>query len=236
MSKNLSIREAISQANPVKRFAGFGISTIGGGNLGCVVTGNKLYINGLPEKDLSSTELSEFQQYLNDLKDFKQEVKEILEARRNATLQRRQQWRERGRNGDLDLTNNDQQNSTMPDPPQKPSFCTGDATTQYIFDGCKVQNNKVYVGNQYARDLNDQEIDQLKQFDQRMTAYQNQLNANLQKQVQEIFGEDFGRFFGRGTTVSPNQENNDVISSGVTTPATPPLQAPEAPNFCTVIY
>lgn len=158
----------------------------------------------------------------------------------------------------------------MPEPPQKPSFCSGDTTTQYIFDGCKVQvtasivyykytlkklfqNNKIYVGNQLARDLTDDEIDQLKKFDQQMTAYQSQINASLQKvrflvfqhkfsnlmfqQVQEIFGEDFGRLFSKSGTTSDNQNgDNNEVNSGVATTSTTPLQAPEAPNFCTVVY
>jgi len=238
---------AISQANPVKRFAGFGITSIGGGNLGCVVTGSKLYVNGLFEKDLSSTETNEFQQYLSELTDFKQEVKGILEARRNATLQRRQQGRGRGRNGNSTNDINDQQqNFTMPEPPQKPSFCTGDATTQYIFDGCKVQNDKVYVGQQFARNLTDAEIAQLQQFDAQMTAYQNQINADLQKQVQEIFGKGFGNLFNRGggdggssasDNTSQDQDDNNVNAADSSTAvATTSVAQPQPPNFCTVIY
>uniref|UniRef100_A0A1I7WV74 Pepsin-I3 domain-containing protein n=1 Tax=Heterorhabditis bacteriophora TaxID=37862 RepID=A0A1I7WV74_HETBA len=60
----------------------------------------------------------------------------------------------------------------LPKAPEKPSFCSAEDTTQYYFDGCMIQNNKVYVGREYARDLSPSEIEELKEFDAKQTVYQ----------------------------------------------------------------
>ena len=83
--------------------------------------------------------------------------------------------------------------SELPKPPSKPSFCSVEDTTQYIFDACLVQvgfssikcyslqNNKVYVGREYARDLTASEIVELKEFDVKQTAYQKYVQDQLSK-------------------------------------------------------
>ncbi|KAE9552880.1 hypothetical protein FO519_003907 [Halicephalobus sp. NKZ332] len=227
---------AVAYAGPSKRFAGFGglsgaLSTVGG-NLGCVVVNQagseapKLYVNGLYEKDLSSDEEQEFTTYKNQLTDFKQQVRQLI-------AERRQKAEESRRNGDMITSEDgsDERNSTLPQPPQKPSFCNANATTQYIFDGCKVQNNKVYVGNQFARNLTDEEAQELQTFDNQMTAYQKQLTASLQSQVKEIFGERLAALFGshKGSAEATTVQPDDA------TTAAAPLQAPQAPDFCTMI-
>lgn len=153
---------AIASCNPAKRFAGFGqiggvLSSVGG-NLGCVVTGNKLYINGLFEKNLTSGEQEEFSDYEQRLQDFKKEIRQVIAQRRQELLEQRRQnasGQQQNGGGMLSMENGNDEtssssdavsssvssssNSSLPKPPQKPSFCSGDTTTQYIFDGCKVQ-------------------------------------------------------------------------------------------------
>jgi uncharacterized damage-inducible protein DinB len=93
-----------------------------GGNLGCVVTGNKLFINGLEGRDLSSDEQQELREYQEKLASFRQELKQVLEERRNELEERR-------RNGDRTGVEN-QTSQKTPQAPKKPSFCSEQATTQ----------------------------------------------------------------------------------------------------------
>ena len=71
----------------------------------------------------------------------------------------------------------------LPKAPAKPSFCKAEDTTQYIFDGCMIQGNKVYVGRDYARDLTASEIEELKVFDVKQSAYQ----KYVQEQVSKVY-------------------------------------------------
>uniref|UniRef100_A0AC34PY25 Pepsin inhibitor-3-like repeated domain-containing protein n=1 Tax=Panagrolaimus sp. JU765 TaxID=591449 RepID=A0AC34PY25_9BILA len=225
---------AVAVAGPSKRFAGFGglsgaLSAVGG-NLGCVVTGDKLYINGLLEKELSNAEQEEFTQYQSRLAEFKKEIRQLIAERRQQALESR-----KNEGGDMiSLSSVENSNSSLPKPPEKPSFCNANATTQYIFDGCKVQNNKVYVGSQYARDLTEDEIRQLQVFDEKMTAYQAQLTSSLQAQVKEIFGDQLASLFGSaGRKGQKSTTPKPITDEAVTTAA--PLEAPDAPSFCTII-
>jgi len=208
------------QAQPVKRFAGFGLSSLStvGGNLGCVVTGNKLFVNGLEGRELSSEEQDELHEYQQKLTTFRQELKKILEERRNEAEQRRQ-------NGDNKAAVENQTTQKTPQAPKKPSFCSEAATTQYIFDGCKVQNNIVYVGSSYARKLNDQEIEELKQFDKEMTVYQKSISSNIEQQLNDLFS---GAFNARSQAAKPTEKT-------AASPTSAPVEPPKTPNFCTLI-
>uniref|UniRef100_A0AC34FFG6 Pepsin inhibitor-3-like repeated domain-containing protein n=1 Tax=Panagrolaimus sp. ES5 TaxID=591445 RepID=A0AC34FFG6_9BILA len=250
---------AFASANPAKRFAGFGnvLSSVGG-NLGCVVTGNRLFINGLFEKNLTSGEQEEFSDYEEKLQEFKKEIRQVIAQRRQELLDQRKQngsGQQQQQTGMLSMeeSNDEQQqpsssalssasssssnsNSSLPKPPQKPSFCSGDTTTQYIFDGCKVQNGKVYVGSQYARDLTSDEQQRLQDFDKKMTAYQAQLSSSLQQQVKELFGDQLAQLFGSGRVNSSSMATTPAPESDEATTAAAILEAPEAPNFCTIVY
>jgi len=244
---------AIAAANPAKRFAGFGgvLSSVGG-NLGCVVTGNKLYINGLFEKNLTSGEQEEFSDYEQRLQEFKKEIRQVIAQRRQELLEQRKQQSSSSNGGNQMLTlenSNDESsssgavssassNSSLPKPPEKPSFCSGDTTTQYIFDGCKVQNGKVYVGSEYARDLTTDEAQRLQDFDKKMTAYQAQLSSSLQQQVKELFGDQLAQLFGSGrvNNGSSSSASTPIPQTDEATTTAAPLEAPEAPNFCTIVY
>ncbi|KAI6184085.1 Proteinase inhibitor I33, aspin domain-containing protein [Aphelenchoides bicaudatus] len=194
----LCVTVAVVFGQPVKRFAGFGLSSLStvGGNLGCVVTGNKLFVNGLEGRDLTSDEQEELKEYEGKLKTFRQELKQILEERR-AELE------ERRRSGDRSSALENQTARKTPEAPKKPSFCSEQATTQYIFDGCKVQNNNLYVGSTFARKLNDQEIEELKQFDKEMTVYQKSISSNLEQQLNDLFS---GAFSGRTQASKPTEK------------------------------
>lgn len=105
------------------------------------------------------------------------------------------------------------------------------------------QNNKLYISNQYVRDLTSEEQEQLKKFDEQMTKYHDQISDNIQKvsyfirnyyfidfqQVERIFGKSFSRFYGSNSVTKIENEQE-----GSTTPMTP-IQMPEAPEFCTRI-
>lgn len=111
-----------------------------------------------------------------------------------------------------------------PEPPKKPSFCSDQTTTQYIFDGCKVQNNVVYVGSTFARKLTEDEIEELKQFDKEMTVYQKSVSSSLEQQLGELFGAAFA---GQARVNRPTAEPAPTSDA--------PVVAPKTPNFCTLI-
>ncbi|MFH4978364.1 hypothetical protein AB6A40_005073 [Gnathostoma spinigerum] len=202
-------------ANPVKRFAGVGVSSAVSGGVGCVVTGNKFFANGLYMRDLNPEEQRELAEYEKEVKAYKEEVKSIVEERQRQMKDRNSKSVTRK---DLKLE--------IPDPPKKPSFCADIDTTQYYFPGCMVQNNKVYVGTEYARDLTPKEIDELKVFDAKMSKYQKYISSALQQQFKGLFGgNDFWALFTDRTTTPPPS-----------TTSIAPVEAPETPNFCTAIY
>ncbi|CAP27643.2 Protein CBG07421 [Caenorhabditis briggsae] len=68
---------------------------------------------------------------------------------------------------------NEAKNATVPPMPIRPtlpSFCTGADTTMYIFGACTVQNNKVYIGNVMARELEEKEKGKLADFAKKLAA------------------------------------------------------------------
>uniref|UniRef100_A0A914D1F9 Pepsin inhibitor-3-like repeated domain-containing protein n=1 Tax=Acrobeloides nanus TaxID=290746 RepID=A0A914D1F9_9BILA len=69
----------------------------------------------------------------------------------------------------------------MPRRPNIPSFCNGRDTIVYQLNGCNVQNYRVYIGNLYVRQLNDDERRELDEYEYRLREYQNGLIENLKK-------------------------------------------------------
>lgn len=227
----LALCAACALAQPVKRFAGFGISTVGG-NLGCVVTvggrgagwghcpalqGNKLFVNGLEGREITPAEQEELKNYQAELATFRQELKAAMEQRRAELESRRAGG----------AVSSAAKPAKTPEPPKKPSFCSEQVTTQYIFDGCKVQNNVVYVGSTYARKLTDAEVEELKQFDKEMSVYQKSVSASLEQQLGELFGAAFS---GQARVARPSAEPSAAAAT-----AAAPVDAPKTPNFCTLI-
>nr|P21250.2 RecName: Full=Immunodominant antigen Ov33-3; Flags: Precursor [Onchocerca volvulus] len=211
-----------------KRFAGFNVAGIGG-NAGCVVVDNKLFANSFFLRELTTEEQRELAQYIEDSNRYKEEVKESLEERRKG-------W-QLARDGKEDSkVLSALAEKKLPKPPKKPSFCSAGDTTQYYFDGCMVQNDKIYVGRAYVRDLTPDEVTQLKTFDAKMTAYQKYLSSTIQKQVDSLFGEKSNLFnlFADTRTEATSQASDDATAGATTTQA--PVEAPEPPHFCVAIY
>jgi len=252
----LAVSEATPASNRQKRFAGFGAFSTVGGRVGCVVSENSpgnssLFINSHFTKYLSADEQEELDQYKQDLTKFKAEVKVFLEQRQKQALGSRRQNSFSGRNNGgfgsgnaaaepIDSDNNRTiQPTKQPEPPKKPSFCSEKATTQYVFDGCSVQGDNVYIGDNFVRKLTTTEQDELAQFDKQFTAYQKAVTTNFKQQVEEIFGKHFGSLFETGssgtsksTEVSAVEPSSEAPSVGTTAA---PAEAPKTPNFCTLI-
>jgi len=248
--------------NRAKRFAGFGTFSTVGGRIGCVVSDNgpgnaSLYINSHFTKFLSEEELQELEDYKENLTQFKTDVKAFLESRQKLALERRE-FRQGGAVGlasrgsargttssDTDVDSNRTNQAAVagptkqPEPPKKPSFCSEKATTQYVFDGCSVQGDNVYIGENFVRKLTQKEQEELERFDKQFTAYQKAVASNFKKQVEDIFGKHFGSIFEtsstKGSTEVPAVEPSNEASSGSATSASTPLEAPKTPNFCTLI-
>ncbi|KAF7638511.1 hypothetical protein Mgra_00001885 [Meloidogyne graminicola] len=176
------------KGNRAKRFTAFGSLATIGGKVGCVVSQNKLFINGHFVKDLDVDEQTELKDYQASLDEFK----------------------------------------------TKPSFCSDKATTQYIFDGCSVQGDNIYIGDTFVRKLTSDEQRELEQFDAKFSTYQKAATADFRKKVQSAFGEHFGSLFGGflgGGGGSEEKENDNSNGSSSLTN----LEAPKAPNLCTLI-
>jgi hypothetical protein len=252
-----------------KRFAGFGAFSTVGGRVGCVVSENgpgnaSLFINSHFTKYLSADEQDELDQYKQELTKFKADVKAFLEERQKQTVNARRPNNFPGQRGNLpavpgnnavetlpgtaadsdNIPNRTQQPPAgkQPEPPKKPSFCSEKATTQYVFDGCSVQGDNVYIGDHFVRKLSSAEQEELAQFDKQFTAYQKAVTTNFKQQVEEIFGKHFGNLFEAGSSSSKSGEGASAEPStdGPTTApgavsAAPPSEPPKTPNFCTLI-
>ena len=78
-----------------------------------------------------------------------------------------------------------------PELPERPSFCQPEQVKQHLLEGCTVQvqlpllillrkfvqNQRIYIGNEYARDLTDEEIEELEVYTKKQQEYE----KNLQK-------------------------------------------------------
>jgi hypothetical protein len=201
----------------------------------CVVTGTKLFINGIYDHDLSSSEQTEFQQYQTAFKTYQQQ-----EAAYQAAIAKQHQsiwdnwgsqighWWNSVRNNNVSTTTQVPTTTiTPPIAPSRPAFCNDNVTTQYYFNDCVIQNNKVYIGQMYARDLTSDEVNQLNTYNQQSQAYQEQLNQR------------YSHYWGN-IKVLPmfRLAVNDSVST-TPAPATTPtaaLQPPTPPTFCSTIY
>lgn len=247
--------EASPSGSRQKRFAGFGAFSTVGGRVGCVVSENSpgnasLFINSHFSKYLSEDEQQELEQYKQDLTKFKADVKTFLEERQKQALGgRRQNAFSSGRNsnglgsnGAVEQATDSDNNRTslqgkQPEPPKKPSFCSEKATTQYVFDGCSVQGDNVYIGDNFVRKLTESEQQELAQFDKQFTAYQKAVTSNFKQQVEEIFGKHFGSLFEAGSSKSTEAASTEPSNEATTASSgsAAPAEAPKTPNFCTLI-
>jgi len=200
----------LASANRAKRFIG-GLSTVGG-HVGCVISENKLFINGRYTAELNDNEVEELEQYKKQQDLFRDNVKKYIEANQKQV-------------GDGEA-----KALKKPEPPKKPSFCSDKATTQYVFDGCSVQGDGVYIGNNFVRKLTVGEKEELEQFDKQFTAYQKAVTGQFRKQVEEIFGRHFGGLFEGGSSKS-----TEVVAQPEGVEKGPAPEAPKTPQFCTLI-
>lgn len=193
---------------------------ISGGKIGCVVSQDKLFINGLFIKDLNEDEQQELNIYKEEQKQFKEKVQQYLEQRFNAS-------------------NEDEiEQLQKPDPPKKPSFCSEKATTQYVFDGCVVQGDNVYIGNNFVRKLSAEEQKKLVEFDQKFTSYQEAINNQIRQRVEETFGKTFGTLFSPMLGSSSNSKSNNTNQESAELSELKKTEIPEqpkSPDFCTLI-
>ncbi|VDD96175.1 unnamed protein product [Enterobius vermicularis] len=211
------------EAYRARRFAGLNVATIGGSS-GCVVTANKLYVNGIYARDLTAGEQAELTKYAEEVKKYKS-LKVVAQRRGDALSQTSAIHMFR-----------DSSRIKLPDPPKKPSFCAAVDTTQYYFDGCMVQNNKVFVGREYARDLTDDEIKQLKEFDAKMKVYQQYLSDQRIKNVGWLQGDSLVKLLlGQDVSGAKDQVATTEVPTTRSSGATEPPEVPETPNFCTAI-
>uniref|UniRef100_A0A914DYC7 Pepsin inhibitor-3-like repeated domain-containing protein n=1 Tax=Acrobeloides nanus TaxID=290746 RepID=A0A914DYC7_9BILA len=126
---------------------------------------------------------------------------------------------------------NSNHSQQLPQRSARPSFCNTRVATQYFFNGCSVQDDRVYIGNTYVRTLTPNEIEQLGQFDQALSQYQDELNARTKQQMNQILQSYY-------QINVPNQNIQQDQSQHQNAPQPlnqPPLQAPQPPNVCTVI-
>ncbi|GMS83513.1 hypothetical protein PENTCL1PPCAC_5688, partial [Pristionchus entomophagus] len=225
------------EATRAKRFAALASSI--GGSAGCVVTGNVLFANGFPLRNLTAAEQSELTTYETAFGDYKKKVKAAVESHRETIKKQMMSMMASGGQGENNnnqvVAGANQDGDENVEAPARPSFCSEATTTQYYFDGCMVQNNKVYVGKTYARDLTQDEIAQLQTFDTKMTAYQKQVQDQIHKQVKGMFGGNdfFASLFG-GQVKDDTETTTQAVAAQSTT-TEQPLQAPEAPKYCVSI-
>ncbi|VDN05370.1 unnamed protein product [Thelazia callipaeda] len=228
LALTITLLEANTLGRHTKRFSGFSAAGIAG-TAGCVVAGEKLFINGLYSRNLTSTEQLELEMYLKKLSDYKKEIKELDDKRRL--------WLTRKYDQKNVKANENTTNINFPKAPKKPSFCSAAETTQYYFEGCMVQNGKVYVGQEYVRDLSEKEKEDLKIFDAKMVAYQKHLTSFIQHQINSVFTDKLDLF----NIFKDFRSRNSLETETTTTVATPqttttPVEMPEAPTFCITIY
>nr|APS24030.1 aspartyl protease inhibitor [Angiostrongylus cantonensis] len=192
-----------------------------GGSTGCVVTGNVLYANGFKLRELTPIEQQELQNYQNQVTEYKESLKQAVKERQENLKARMAGKKVKS----LETSSED-----LPKAPRKPSFCSANDTTQFYFDGCMVQNNKVYVGPTYARDLTPSEIEELKVFEKKQVVYQEYVQKQVQQQVSNLFGgsDFFSSFFGG--------ESKKTTTTEVPMPPEEAPEQPTVPNFCTPIY
>uniref|UniRef100_A0A914CC56 Pepsin inhibitor-3-like repeated domain-containing protein n=1 Tax=Acrobeloides nanus TaxID=290746 RepID=A0A914CC56_9BILA len=184
----------------------------------CVVTGDVLFINGVKDRILSAKELEEYNNYTADVHDYNVKVKEHFQQNSNrcfygsccyGCVNAAQPTKNQSNTG---------QNNQMPQYPQTPSFCNPENVKIYKFDACQVQNDKVYVGLQYARDLTLLEIEKFQVYDRDLKEFWENVTATNQQQAPY------------GT------QNWQVHKQAPITDQQPTLQMPTPPNICNFIY
>ncbi|KAI6184369.1 hypothetical protein M3Y97_00588700 [Aphelenchoides bicaudatus] len=115
----------------------------------CLVTGNKLFSHGHYIRELLPNELEQIKQYKEELSSFQKKVADAFST--------------------ISFLSNVTNIPAMPKRPNLPSFCTSNETTLYVLGTCTVQNYKVYIGQKFARELNETEKTRLNEFTERLS-------------------------------------------------------------------
>jgi len=218
--------------------------------VGCFVSGNQLFAGHNLIRNLTEAEMDELRAYQNAMTEFNQHLTQMLE-------EQQRQWQEnfermfggfRRRIASTGRNESDDQESSNPiaienpstvrpklrsQRPEMPSFCNETDETIHVFGDCVVKNNKLYIENKYARDLTPAEVDQLRQFDRNMSAYQAQLSQSFAQQFRNMFNLNRRGMFG-GSSDSGEEHSSEVSTSTSTSTTTTeePLTAPAQPQFC----
>lgn len=237
-----------------KRFAALGgpLSTVGG-NLGCVVSQDKLYINGRFTKNLDEDEQEEMREYKQTLDKFKAAVKAFVEQQQKQQQQLGLGGLVVGAAGGGELASTQQEKVApkpkQPEPPKRPSFCSEKATTQFVFDGCTVQGDSIFIGDAFVRKLTSGEQHELEQFEKEFTAYQEAVTATFKKQMEQFFNRQIGAvgfsassFFGNSSNDLAKPENGTTTTTAeadnggnADDPTVKLPKEPKTPEFCTLI-
>ncbi|MFH4975852.1 hypothetical protein AB6A40_002561 [Gnathostoma spinigerum] len=171
-----------------------------GTSAACIVTGTKLFVNGLYYGELTSADLNEYEKYKEAMTNYTAEVEEYNRRWPRVEI------------------------SELPRKPDTPSFCDENITTQYVFNGCTVQGFKVYVGQNYARDLTSEEKDQLRKYTEGLKKYE--------EYYQSLVQQRFSSFSCNGFRCIEYHASSGKKSKN----PLKPVPYPKTPDFCGYVY
>ncbi|VDN59957.1 unnamed protein product [Dracunculus medinensis] len=120
------------------------------------------------------------------------------------------------------------------DGPARPSFCSLNDTLPVFLDGCMIQNNKIYVGRDYVRDLTPEETQELKDYIMKKREFQKYLAATINQLVQPLFSRTAFDFFNLFSDSRIHKTTTETTTTTET--AIKQVEEPVAPDFCTAIY
>ncbi|VDN02524.1 unnamed protein product [Thelazia callipaeda] len=121
---------------------------------GCVITGGKFYSHGRFIRNLTNAEISQVERYKKQMAEFQRKVLQTLNKGFG-----------KSENDTLSLPQNTSFNSLdLSQRPVIPSFCYGKDAILYVFSGCSVQNYKLYVGQEFVRDVTSLERIELEKY------------------------------------------------------------------------
>ncbi|KAK0395269.1 hypothetical protein QR680_001194 [Steinernema hermaphroditum] len=129
----------------------------------CTVTANLLYANGYFVREITLAEQQELADYEANMDNYNKLIADFF--RETYTSHGNFNWLLGGR------MSSRVPHHTAPRRPSAPSFCTGRDTVVHRFGGCVVQNYRVYIGSLYVRQLNNEEMRELDEFEYKMREY-----------------------------------------------------------------
>ncbi|PAV83844.1 hypothetical protein WR25_19585 [Diploscapter pachys] len=192
-------------------------------------SGNVFFAHGIRMKELNESEMKEFEDYKLALEKFKKE-------RRAYEIYLSDLYRDKSMISPR---------KPSPELPERPSFCQPEQVKQHLLEGCTVQNQKIYIGNEYARDLTDKEIEELEVYTKKQQEYEKDLQKILIDNYRNIDNNNLVQFpidefpdIENELTEVNSDEKPTTITISKPRPAGYSLtlpSPPERPNFCTMI-